>query len=250
MPDLCVNVDHVATVRQARRTFEPDPVWAAALAELAGAAGITVHLREDRRHVQDRDVERLRDSVQVRLNLEMAATDEMLAIAERIRPDVVMLVPEGRHEVTTEGGLDVVAERAALADAVARLADAGLPASAFVNADPAQIEAAATCGFAVCEVHTGPWAHAVRDAGRDPRCAAPQAELARIRDAGRRITEAGMRFNAGHALDLRNVGPVAALPDLCELHIGHSIVSRAVLVGMTRAVREMRETIERAAAGG
>ena len=247
MIELGVNVDHVATVRQARRTYEPDPVWAAVEAHLGGADGITVHLREDRRHIQDEDVRRLRELTHIKLNLEMAATDEMVAIAGRIRPEMAMLVPEGRHEVTTEGGLDIVAQEARLREQVARLAGAGIVVSVFIDAEPQQVEAARRIGAAVCEVHTGPYAHAFHARGRDAESAAVVAELAKVRQAGERIRALGMRFNAGHALNYFNVEPVARLPGVRELHIGHAIVSRAVFVGMREAVREMKRLITDAA---
>jgi pyridoxine 5-phosphate synthase len=238
--ELGVNVDHVATVRQARRTYEPDPVWAAVEAHLGGADGITVHLREDRRHIQDEDVRRLRELTHIRLNLEMAATGEMVGIAARIKPEMAMLVPEGRHEVTTEGGLDIVSQESQLKGAVARLSEAGIVVSVFIDADHAQVEAAKRIGAAVCEVHTGPYAHAFHSRGRDEESPAVLAELERIRGAGEAIRSLGMRFNAGHALNYFNVGPVARLPGVRELHIGHAIVSRAVFVGMREAVREMK----------
>ncbi|MCH6551064.1 MAG: pyridoxine 5'-phosphate synthase [Planctomycetes bacterium] len=243
MVQLSVNIDHVATVRQARQTYEPDPVWAATEAQLGGADGITVHLREDRRHIQDDDVRRLRDLVHVTLNLEMAATAQMVAIARQVEPHMVMLVPEGRQEITTEGGLDVAGRRDRLGAVVKELAGAGLTTSAFIDAEPPQIEAAAACGFSVCEVHTGPYAHAFWSGGRDAESPAVIGELAKIRRAGELIRQAGMRFNAGHGLTYANVGPVAALPGVRELHIGHSIVSRAVLVGMREAVAEMKHLI-------
>jgi pyridoxine 5-phosphate synthase len=247
MIELGVNVDHVASVRQARRTYEPDPVWAAVEAQLGGADGITVHLREDRRHIQDEDVRRLRELTQIKLNLEMAPTEEMVAIACRVRPEMAMLVPEGRHEITTEGGLDVVAQEQQLRAAVARLAEAGIVVSVFIDADPRQVDAAARIGAAVCEVHTGPYAHAFHAKGRDAEGAAVQAELARIAQAGERIRAQGMRFNAGHALNYFNVQPVARLLGVRELHIGHAIVSRAVFVGMREAVREMKRLMVEAA---
>ncbi|HVJ73394.1 MAG TPA: pyridoxine 5'-phosphate synthase [Casimicrobiaceae bacterium] len=252
MTELGVNIDHVATVRQARRTYEPDPVWAAVEAHLGGADGITVHLREDRRHIQDEDVRRLRELTHIKLNLEMAATAEMVGIACRLKPEMAMLVPEGRQEVTTEGGLDVAAQRGVLRDAVKRLADAGIMTSVFIDAELAQVEAAAAIGARVCEIHTGPYAHAFHAKGRDAQSAAVVAELARIKAAGAAIRAAGMRFNAGHALNYFNVQPVAALPGVRELHIGHAIVSRAVFVGMREAVREMKRLIREgaAAAGG
>lgn len=250
MIELGVNIDHVATLREARRTHEPDPVWAAVEAHLGGADGITVHLREDRRHIHDDDVRRLRELVHIKLNLEMAATAEMLDIACRVKPEMSMLVPEGRHEITTEGGLDVVAHETALRDAVARLTDAGIVTSAFIDADVAQVEAAARIGVRVCEVHTGPYAHAFHARGRDAQSAAVVAELARIRNAGEAIRALGMRFNAGHALTYFNVQPVAALPGVRELHIGHAIVSRAVFIGLRTAVREMKQLLREAASVG
>ncbi len=248
MIELGVNIDHVATLRQARRTYEPDPVWAAVEAHLGGADGITVHLREDRRHIQDEDVRRLRELVHIKLNLEMAATSEMIGIACKLKPEMAMLVPEGRLEVTTEGGLDVVAHEAALRTAVARLADAGIVTSVFIDADLKQIEAAARIGARVCEIHTGPYAHAFNAKGRDPESAAVVERLAEIRAAGEAIRRAGMRFNAGHALNYFNVQPVAALPGVRELHIGHAIVSRSIFVGMREAVRQMKALIREAAA--
>jgi pyridoxine 5-phosphate synthase len=247
MIELGVNIDHVATIRQARRTWEPDPVWAAVEAHLGGADGITLHLREDRRHIQDDDVRRLREHTHIKLNFEMAATDEMVAIACRTKPELAMLVPEGRHEVTTEGGLDIVSQEARIAQIVARLTDAGIVTSVFIDADPAQIDAAARVGARVCEIHTGPYAHAFHAVGRDSESAAVVEELARIRAAGARIREHGMRFNAGHALNYYNVQPIAALPGVRELHIGHAIVSRAVFVGLREAVREMKRLMREAA---
>jgi pyridoxine 5-phosphate synthase len=245
--ELGVNVDHIATVRQARRTYEPDPVWAAVEAHLGGADGITVHLREDRRHIQDEDVRRLRELTHIRLNLEMAATGEMVDIACAVKPEMAMLVPEGRHEVTTEGGLDIASQEAKLKEVVARLAGAGIVVSVFIDAEARQVEAAARIGAAVCEVHTGPYAHAFHSKGRDEESSAVVAEIERIRKAGEAIRARGMRFNAGHALNYFNVGPVARLPGLRELHIGHAIVSRALFVGMRDAVREMKRLMVDAA---
>ena len=247
MIELGVNVDHVATVRQARRTYEPDPVWAAVEAHLGGADGITVHLREDRRHIQDADVRRLRELTHIKLNLEMAATDEMVSVAQDIRPEMAMLVPEGRHEITTEGGLDVAGQEGRLREVVARLAASGIVVSVFIDAELAQVEAARRIGAAVCEVHTGPCAHAFHARGRDAQAPGVVAELDKIRLAGERIRALGMRFNAGHALNYFNVEPVARLPGLRELHIGHAIVSRAVFVGMREAVREMKQLMRQAA---
>jgi pyridoxine 5-phosphate synthase len=248
MIELGVNIDHVATLRQARRTHEPDPVWAAVEAHLGGADGITVHLREDRRHIQDEDVRRLRDLTHIKLNLEMAATPEMVAIACALKPEMAMLVPEGRHEITTEGGLDVAVQEAKLRDVVARLAGAGIVTSVFIDADPVQVEASARVGARVCEIHTGPYAHAFHARGRDAESPAVVAELAKIRNAGEAIRSLGMRFNAGHALNYFNVQPVAALPGVRELHIGHAIVARALFTGLREAVRQMKALMREAAA--
>jgi pyridoxine 5-phosphate synthase len=247
MIELGVNIDHVATLRQARRTYEPDPVWAAVEAHLGGADGITVHLREDRRHIQDRDVRRLRELVHIKLNLEMAATDEMVAIACELKPEMAMLVPEGREEITTEGGLDVAGQEARLGKVVAKLGDAGIVTSVFIDPEERQVDAAARVGARVCEIHTGPYAHAFHARGRDPQSAPVVAELQKIREAGAVVLGHGMRFNAGHALNYFNVQPIAALPGVRELHIGHAIVSRAVFVGLREAVREMKALIREAA---
>jgi pyridoxine 5-phosphate synthase len=247
MIELGVNIDHVATLRQARRTYEPDPVWAAVEAHLGGADGITVHLREDRRHIQDHDVRRLRELTHIKLNLEMAATDEMVAIACAIKPEMAMLVPEGRHEITTEGGLDVAGQETKIKAAVSRLADAGIVSSVFIDAEQTQIEAAARVGARVCEIHTGPYAHTFHDHGRDAGSTSVLKEIEKIRIAGQAIRDLGMRFNAGHALNYYNVQPIAQLPGVRELHIGHAIVSRAVLVGMREAVAEMKRLMREAA---
>ena len=246
MIELGVNIDHVATVRQARRTYEPDPVWAAVEAHLGGADGITVHLREDRRHIQDEDVRRLRELTHIKLNLEMAATEEMVGIACRLKPEMAMLVPEGRHEITTEGGLDIVSQEQKLKGRVKQLRDAGIVVSVFIDAEPGQVEAAARIGASVCEVHTGPYAHAFHSKGRDEESPAVVEELEKVRRAGEAIRGLKMRFNAGHALNYVNVEPVARLAGLRELHIGHAIVSRAVFVGMREAVREMKQLIAQA----
>jgi pyridoxine 5-phosphate synthase len=250
MIELGVNIDHVATLRQARMGYEPDPVWAAVEAHLGGADGITVHLREDRRHIQDADVRRLRELTQVKLNLEMAATDEMVGIACELKPEMAMLVPEGRHEITTEGGLDVLAQEARLKAVIARLADAGIVTSVFIDAELPQIEAAARIGARVCEIHTGPYAHAFHARGRDAEVPAVLAELDKIRLAGQAIRQLDMRFNAGHALNYYNVQPVARLAGIRELHIGHAIVSRSVFVGLREAVREMKQLMREAAERG
>jgi len=230
-PKLGVNIDHVATIRQARRTVEPDPVAAAVLCELAGADSITVHLREDRRHIQDRDVRVLRQTIRTLMNLEMAATDEMVSIACELKPEQVSLVPEKRQEVTTEGGLDVVGNREALKAAIARLKDAGIVVSLFIDPDLEQVRASREVGADAIELHTGTYAEAWPHADE---------ELERLRIAGALALELDLRLHAGHGLTYWNVRPVAELPGMAELNIGHSIISRAVMVGMERAVREMK----------
>ena len=246
MIQLGVNIDHIATLRQARyrgqatRLAEPSPLFAAHEAQLGGADGITVHLREDRRHMQDTDVEVLCSQVGVKMNLEMAATDEMVSIACRLLPDTAMLVPEGRQELTTEGGLDVLGQESRLGEVVAQLHGSGLVVSAFIDAEPGQIGACVRVGFDVCEVHTGPYAHAFAEAGGDFRRPALRDALDRVAEAGGLIRDAGMRFNAGHALNYANVQPIAALPGIEELHIGHSIVSRSVYTGLRDAVAQMK----------
>lgn len=252
MPQLSVNIDHVATIRQARYRQskdygEPDVVRAVQEVELGGGDGVTMHLREDRRHVIDRDVERARELCRVRFNLEMAATREMVAIAARVKPHSAMLVPEGRHEVTTEGGLDVAGQVPQLTEVVAQLRAAGCVVSAFVDAEERQIDAAHRCGVDVCEVHTGPYADAFLACGGDLRSERLQRELRSVREAGRAIQQRGMRFNAGHALNYANVSSIAAIPGVGELHIGHAIVSRAIFVGLREATRQMRECITLAA---
>ncbi len=236
MPTLGVNIDHVATVRQARRTVEPDPVAAAVLAELAGADGITVHLREDRRHMQDRDVRLLRQTVRTHLNLEMAATDEMVAIALDVKPDYVTLVPERREEVTTEGGLDVAGQIDRMAQVVDTLQAANIPVSLFIDADPQQIQASAQVKAKFIELHTGPYAEAHGEVEVAEQLAILQRGTAQALDLG-------LRVNAGHGLTYWNTYPVACIPGMEELNIGHSIISRAVLVGLERAVREMKQVI-------
>ncbi|MBC8121149.1 MAG: pyridoxine 5'-phosphate synthase [Gemmatimonadaceae bacterium] len=236
MPTLGVNVDHVATIRQARRTVEPDPIAAAILAELAGADGITVHLREDRRHIQDRDVRILRETVRTHLNLEMAATEVMVAIALAVRPDYVTLVPEKREEVTTEGGLDVLGRLEAMTRVVESLQEARIPVSLFIDPESAQIEAASKTGAQLIELHTGRYAEATNDSKR-------ALELESLSTACNMARQLGLHVNAGHGLTYWNVGPVARLSGMEELNIGHSIISRAVLVGLERAVREMKTAI-------
>jgi pyridoxine 5-phosphate synthase len=228
---LGVNIDHVATIRQARRAREPEPVTAAALAELAGADGITVHLRGDRRHMQDRDLRMLREVVSTRLNVEMAATDEMVAIATLVRPDQVTLVPELPNEVTTTGGLDVVRHHKMVTGVVERLQAVGIAVSLFIDVAPEQVAQACVTGATAIEINTGPYAEA--PLGRRT------SELASIGQAARQARDEGFEVLAGHGLTYMNVKPVAAIPKIVELNIGHSIVSRAVLVGLERAVREM-----------
>ncbi|HRX78172.1 MAG TPA: pyridoxine 5'-phosphate synthase [Pirellulaceae bacterium] len=235
MAELGVNIDHVATVRQARRTYEPDPVWAATLAELGGADGITIHLREDRRHIQDRDFTLLRETVTVKLNLELACVAEILDLACHVKPDQATLVPEKREEVTTEGGLDIVSNRDVVARAVGQLRDAGIVVSLFLDPDASQVDVAAQIGAHAVELHTGQYALAKGEQREE--------ELAKLVTAGNQITALGMTLHAGHGLNFQNVKPVAAIPAMHELNIGHSIVSRAVMVGMERAVREMKSLI-------
>lgn len=232
MAHLCVNIDHIATLRQARRETEPDPVAAAAMAEQAGAAGVTAHLREDRRHIQDDDVKRLRQTVKTKLNLEMAATDEMVAIACRVRPDESTLVPEKREELTTEGGLDVAGLKSKIAAAVKRLKQAGITVSLFITPDQEQVRAAAEVGADFVELHTGAYAHS-QGAAETAR------ELDRLAAAAKQARSLGLRVNAGHGLTYANVAAVAAIPEVEDLNIGHNIIARAALAGLDRAVRDM-----------
>ena len=238
---LGVNIDHVATLRQARRARAPDPLLAALVAEQAGADSITLHLREDRRHIQDHDVERFAASLTTHMNLEMAATAPMLAIAARIRPSDVCLVPEHRSELTTEGGLDVLGQRGALTAAIAELAAAGIRVSLFIDPDPRQIEAAVAVGAPVIELHTG--SYAVATGGRRAE------ELTRLAQAARNAAALGLTVNAGHGLDYHNVGPVASLPELVELNIGYAIIGRALFSGLDAAVREMKRLMREARLG-
>lgn len=232
---LGVNVDHVATIRQARRAKEPDPVMAATLAILGGADGITVHLREDRRHIQDRDLRLLREIVQVELNLEMAATEEMLNIALNIRPDLVTIVPERREELTTEGGLNVSQERERLKEFLKRLNDHGIPVSFFINPSLEDVDISREIGVQMVEIHTGIYA--------DSKGVAQKEELTKIVQAVHRARSIGLEVNAGHGLNYHNVKAIARIEGLRGLYIGHSIVARAVLVGMKEAVREMKALI-------
>jgi pyridoxine 5-phosphate synthase len=236
MAKLGVNIDHVATIRQARRTIEPDPVWAASLAELAGADVITVHLREDRRHIQDRDVRVLKETVQVKLNLEMGASEEITAIAVAIRPTQATLVPEKREEVTTEGGLDVVGNLLRVEACVEALHAAGIEVSMFIDPDPGQIDASLNLGVKAVELHTGRYADAPSDVER-------LKELEILRAGANHALKQGLQVHMGHGLTYRNVVPIARIAGVDELNIGHSIVARAVMVGFSQAVREMKQLI-------
>ncbi len=234
---LYVNIDHVATVRQARRTDEPDPFEAAALCEMAGADGITVHLREDRRHIQDFDVERLAPSVKV-LNLELATSTDIVDLACRLRPHQATIVPERREEVTTEGGLDLRRPNSRLRETIRRLDEAGIRVSLFIDPDPPTLDAAKDLGAPAIELHTGRYAHTWRES---------DAALRELQEAARHAAGMGLAVHAGHGLTYLNVGPVVGIPEIEELNIGHSIVSRAVMVGMREAVREMRLLVNRPA---
>ena len=239
MPSLGVNIDHVATVRQARQTYEPDPVWAAAMAELGGADQITIHLREDRRHIQDRDLRLLKESVSVRLNLECACIAGILEIACQTRPHQVCLVPEKREEVTTEGGLDVVGQQTNVAQAITQLKDAGIFVSLFIDPVLEQVEMSGKLGAGAVELHTGSYAEAFLEGRPEPALKALQA-------ASQKARELGLKVDAGHGLNYVNVLPVAKIPEVAELNIGHSIISRSIFVGMQQAVREMKDLCLRA----
>jgi pyridoxine 5-phosphate synthase len=236
VPRLSVNIDHIATIRQARKGVEPDPIAAAILAELAGAEGIIAHLREDRRHVQDRDLKVLREVVQTKLNLEMAATDEMLRIALEVKPDLATLVPEKREELTTEGGLEVASRSDFMRAFVSNLQRGGIIVSLFVDPDESQIAAAKKSGADWVEIHTGAYANAASETEQE-------REFAKIAEAAKLAASLGLRVGAGHGLNYVNVQRIARIPEVQELNIGHSIISRAVLVGIERAVREMKELI-------
>jgi pyridoxine 5-phosphate synthase len=236
MARLAVNVDHVANIRQARGIDIPDPIAAAMLAELAGARGIVVHLREDRRHIQDSDVEVLRRTVKTKLNLEMAATPEMIDIARRIRPDLVTLVPEKREELTTEGGLDVKGTSGDLERKIADIRDAGIEVSTFIDPDITQIKAALEAGAQIVEIHTGAYAEAKDDE-------ASEIEAEKVAKAATFASKGGLKVSAGHGLNYRNVVPIAEIREIEEMSIGHSIVARAIMVGMAQAVREMIDLI-------
>ncbi|MBL4884059.1 MAG: pyridoxine 5'-phosphate synthase [Planctomycetaceae bacterium] len=239
MPKLGVNIDHIATVRQARRTVEPDPVWAAALAELGGADGITVHLREDRRHIQDRDVRLLKETVQVKLNLEMSIADEIVDFALEIRPEQCTLVPETREELTTEGGLDLISNRDRVRSCVDRLLDAGIEVSLFIDPDKHQIEAADALNVHGVELHTGCYAEA-----KDIETIS--LELERLLVAGDETLARDLLLHMGHGLTYRNVEPISEIPGVSELNIGHSIISRSMFIGIEQAVREMKALVSHA----
>jgi len=235
---LGVNIDHVATLRQARRGRYPDPLHAALIAEEAGADSITLHLREDRRHIQDRDVSALREALQTRMNLEMAVTEEMIRIAQKVLPQDCCLVPESRQEITTEGGLNVLEHSARIGDAVNALGASGVRVSLFIDPDPEQIEAAQRSGAPVIELHTGTYA--------DSTGAARAREFERLCAAAKFAARLGLIVNAGHGLNYHNVEPIAAIPEIVELNIGHSIVARAVVDGLAKAVRDMKELMRAA----
>jgi pyridoxine 5-phosphate synthase len=235
MVELGVNIDHVATVRQARRTYEPDPVQAAYEAELGGADAITVHLREDRRHINDRDVEILRRTVRCRLNLEMSIAPAIVAIAVRLQPDQATLVPEKRQEITTEGGLDLTTRTEEIAQVVRQLNAAGIFVSAFIDPDERQVELARQLGCGAVELHTGEYANATSSA--------VERQLTRLTEAGTSAVATGLRLHAGHGLNYRNVGPVARIPHMRELNIGHAIISRAVFTGLRQAVADMKRLL-------
>jgi pyridoxine 5-phosphate synthase len=241
MPRLGVNIDHVATLRQVRGGREPDPIWAAVLAELGGGDVITIHLREDRRHIQDRDLLLLRQTVQVRLNLELAVEPGVIALAVEVKPDQATFVPERREELTTEGGLDVVGQRDRIADALARCRDAGIDVALFIDPDPRQVEAAVKLGVTGVELHTGRYANAPEGPQRG-------RELDALKAAAVAALTSGLELHAGHGLNYQNVAPVAQLERMEELNIGHSIISRSLFVGLTQAVREMKACIEQACA--
>ncbi len=237
---LGVNIDHVATLRQARRARYPDPLYAALMAEEAGADSITLHLREDRRHIQDRDVAAMRGALQTRMNLEMAVTEEMIRIAQQVLPEDCCLVPESRQEVTTEGGLDVFGQSARIGDAVQALGKSGIRVSLFIDPDPAQIEAAHRAGAPVIELHTGAYA--------DSSGAARAREFERMLTAAKFAARLGLIVNAGHGLNYHNVEPIAAIPEIVELNIGHAIVARSIVDGLAKAVRDMKELMRAARA--
>ena len=248
MPGLGVNIDHVATIRQARRTVEPDPVWAAVEAELGGADCITFHLRKDRRHINDRDARTLRETVRCKLNMEMSLDEEIVQLALEIRPHQATLVPENRQEITTEGGLDVVSAAERTGEVTRALTEAGVEVSAFVDPEAQQILASRDAGCAAVEIHTGAYANAWRPGGSESQCRAILDRLDEIRNGVRVGRDAGLIVHGGHGLTYNNIRPVAAIPGFGEFNIGHSIVARAVFTGLRQAVAEMKRLIDRAAA--
>ena len=233
---LYINIDHVATLRQARRGAEPDPVEAASLCEAAGADGITAHLREDRRHIQDADIQGLKAKVRTYFNLEMACVAEMVELARRIKPEQVTLVPERREEITTEGGLDIISDPSRIANAIASLNDVGIRVSLFIDPTRAAVEQSKNLGVAAIELHTGTYSHHPESA----------KTIEALRDSARRGADLGIAVHAGHGLTVKNVGPVAAIPEIEELNIGHSVISRAVFIGLDRAVKEIHEAMRAA----
>ncbi|MCX8111525.1 MAG: pyridoxine 5'-phosphate synthase [Syntrophorhabdaceae bacterium] len=237
MPELMVNIDHVATIRQARGTYFPDPVYAAGIAEMAGASGIIIHLREDRRHIKDRDLRILREVVRTKLNLEMAATDEMVKIAKEVVPDMITLVPEKREELTTEGGLDAVSLSRRLKKVVEQVGEKGIKVSLFIDPEERQVMAAKKIGADMIEIHTGSYSDALQEKARTQ-------EYKKILEAAKKGKELGLGVNAGHGLHYHNVKPIASIPEIDELSIGHSIIARAVFVGLDRAIRDMLELIK------
>lgn len=237
MPDLMVNIDHVATIREARGTYFPDPVYAAGIAEMAGASGIIIHLREDRRHIKDRDLRLLRQVVRTKLNLEMAATDEMVRIARDVLPDMITLVPEKREELTTEGGLDVVSLSKRLKKVVEKVKEKGIKVSMFIDPEERQVIASKSLGADMIEIHTGRYSDAVSKIER-------HEELKKVIDAAKQGKELGLGVNAGHGLHYHNVKPIASIPEIDELSIGHSIIARAIFVGLDKAIRDMIELMK------
>lgn len=237
MPELMVNIDHVATIREARGTYFPDPVYAAGIAEMAGASGIIIHLREDRRHIKDRDLRILREVVRTKLNLEMAATDEMVGIARDVMPDMITLVPEKREELTTEGGLDVVSLSERLKKVVERVREKGIKVSMFIDPEERQVLAANKLGADMIEIHTGRYSDTIYDRERDE-------EFKKVMEAAKKGKELGLGVNAGHGLHYHNVKAIASIPEIDELSIGHSIIARAVFVGLDRAIRDMLELMK------
>ena len=245
MPDLCVNIDHVATLRNARRGIAPDPAKAAKEVEAAGAAGVTVHLREDRRHIQDTDLPNIKNAISIRFNLEIAPTNEMCEIAIKTRPNLCMFVPEKREEITTEGGLNIVENKKLISNQLIKLQKENLKVSAFIDPDPLQAKAAIELGFDACELHTGNWSNSVANAAIDDPV--PQSALQKIIDTSKIIKKSTSLLNAGHGLNTSNVGPIAAIKGLHELHIGHALISDCIFTGLKDAIGNMLIAIEKSA---